>query len=125
MLIPESAYRSADFPSAVTTVFAAEITCLMCSRTVGTAVDAQWPPTTAVLFQLEGSKVFRRVPLHQLRCPDCRGNTAPTEVEIRTLRRERPVDWHNERPHRGRPPKWLVAQRQAACPESGLNHDVA
>lgn len=114
MLIPQSAYTSAEFPSAARTVFAAEITCLMCSRTVGIAVDIHWPPMTAVLFKLEGSTVFRRVPLHQLRCWECGGNTVPTEVTIRKLRRERPLDWQNEQPHRGRPPKWLVEQRAAA-----------
>jgi len=112
--IPESAYGSVELPSAAKTVFAAEITCLMCSRTVGTAVDIRWPPISTVLVRFEGWTVFRRVSLHQLRCSDCGGNTAPTEVTIRKLRRERPLDWQNEQPHRGRPPKWLVAQRQAA-----------
>jgi len=125
MPIPESVYGSAEFSSAVTTVFAAELTCLMCSRTLGTAVDTHWPPLSDVLCRFEGSNVFRRVPLHQLRCPDCGGNTTPTEVTKRTLRRERPVDWRNERPHRGRPPKWLVEQREAALRDAGWKHDIA
>jgi len=114
VLIPESAYRSAQFPSEAKAVLAAELACLMCGRTIGTAVDIRWPPIGSVLVRFEGSAVFKRVALHQLRCWDCGGNTAPTEVTIRTLRRERPLDWQNDQPHRGRPPKWLVEQRQAA-----------
>jgi hypothetical protein len=114
MLIPESVYRSVELPATKTPVFAAEIACLMCSRTVGIAVDTRWPPVSAVLFRVEGSTLFRRIPLHQLRCWECGGNTAPAEVSIRTLRREDPLDWQNEIPHRGRPPRWLVEQRRAA-----------
>jgi hypothetical protein len=125
VFMPESISHSAQTPSAAATVFAAELACLMCSRTLGTAIDTHWPPNQAVLIRLEGSSAFKRVPLQQLRCPDCGGNTAPTEVTTRTLRRERPVDWQDERPHRGRPPKWLVAQRLAARMNSGLSHDVA
>jgi hypothetical protein len=114
VLVSESAWSSAQLPSAANSVFAAELACLMCSRMVGIAIDVRWPPISTVLIRFEGSTVFKRVALHQLRCCDCGGNTAPTEVTIRTLRRERPLDWQNERAHRGRPPKWLVEQRRAA-----------
>jgi len=114
MFIPESAYSSAEFPSAAKTVFVAEITCLLCSRPVGIAIDSRWPPVSTVLIRLSGSKVLRRMALHQLRCGECGGNTAPTEVTERLIRRERPIDWQSEQPPRGRPPKWLVAQRAAA-----------
>jgi hypothetical protein len=56
--IPESAYGSVDLPSAAKTVFAAEITCLMCSRTIGTAVDIRWPPISTVLVRFEGDGRF-------------------------------------------------------------------
>ena len=113
MLIPESAYRSDEFPAPATTVFVAEIACILCARFVGTAVDVRWPPITTVLIQMDGSKVLRRVELRRLRCADCGGNTAATEVTTRLLRRERAIDWRTERPPRGRPPKWLVAERAA------------
>ena len=114
MLIPESVYRSDEFPAPATTVFVAEISCIMCSREVGIAVEARWPPVGTVLIQLEGSRVLQRVELRHLRCPDCGGNTSPTEVTMRLLRRERPLDWQQEgQPRRGRPPKWLALQRAA------------
>src|SRR4030081_3185577 len=96
MFIPESAYSSTEVPSpttttrTTTTVFVAEVTCVMCSRLVGTAVETHWPPVNSVLIQVEGSAVLRRIALQRLRCPDCGGNTAPTEVTTRLLRRERP-----------------------------------
>jgi hypothetical protein len=116
MHIPESAYLSDEFLSPATTVFVAEITCILCAREVGIAVDTRWPPAGTVLIQMEGSTVLRRVELRRLRCPDCGGNTSTDEVTTRLLRRERTIDWRNEeRPRRGRPPKWLVEQRKAAA----------
>ena len=35
MLIPECVYRSDEFPPGATTVFVADIACILCSRTVG------------------------------------------------------------------------------------------
>ena len=75
MLIPESAHRSEEFPHGATTVFVAEIACILCGRVLGTAVDTRWPPVYSVLIQMEGSRVLRRVELSRLRCPDCGGNT--------------------------------------------------
>ena len=118
MHIPESAYRSNEFPASATTVFHAEIACILCTRTVGTAVDIRWPPLTTVLIQMDGSKVLRRVELRRLRCADCGGNTAASEVTTRLLRREGAIDWRREQPRRGRPPKWLVAERAARAAAS-------
>ena len=77
MFIPESAYGSTELPSPptatrkTTTVFVADITCILCSREIGTAVAPNWPPVISVLVQLEGSAVLRRIALDRLRCPDC------------------------------------------------------
>src|SRR5262249_35561262 len=115
MHIPESVYRSEDFSSSRNTVFLAEIVCIMCTQVVGMAVDGRWPPVRTVLFQAHESTVLCRVVLNQLRCPSCGGNTDPTEVTTRLLRRERPSDTGtDDEPRRGRPPKWLVARRAAA-----------
>lgn len=114
MLIPECVYRSDEFPSGATTVFVADIACILCSRTVGTAIDRRWPPIVSVLFQFVGTNVLRRVELSRLRCPDCGGNTSAAEVTARMLRRESAIDWQRDQPRRGRPPKWLVEQRRAA-----------
>src|SRR6266568_1971999 len=111
MLIPESAYRSDEFPRPAMTVFVAEIACILCARVVGTAIDTRWPPLSTVLIQTEGSAVLRRVELTRLRCEVCGGNTSATEVKRRLLRRERAIDWQREQPRRGRPPKWLLAER--------------
>jgi hypothetical protein len=113
MLIPEAAYGSDEFPAPTTTVFVAEIACILCTRVVGTAIDLRWPPVRTVLIQMDGSNVLRRVELRRLRCADCGGNTAATEVTTRFLRRERAIDWQIEQPRRGRPPKWLVDERAA------------
>src|SRR5260370_29799583 len=87
-----------------TTVFVADITCILCSRLIGTAVDPYWPPVCSVLIQLEGSSALRRIALDRLRCPDCGGNTPPTEVTKRLLRPEPPSDLQQEQPRPRRPP---------------------
>jgi len=46
----------------------------------------------------------------RLRCSVCGGNTAGSELVVRTARLVLPTDWQNERPRRGRPPKQLAAQ---------------
>jgi hypothetical protein len=92
----------------------AEISCLMCSRTVGTVVATRWLPVGVVLIQPAGSNRLQRCLVDRLRCPDCNGNTAPTEVTQQSIRRERVIDWQTGDQRRGRPPKWLVAQRAAA-----------
>src|SRR2546428_5195883 len=114
MHIPESAYVSDEFRSPTVTVFVAEVTCILCAREVGIAVDTRWPPVGTVLIQMDGSNVLRRVELRRLRCPDCGGNTSTDEVTTRLLRRERSIDWkREERPRRGRTPKWLSEKRKA------------
>jgi hypothetical protein len=133
VFIPESAYQSTDLvspeassaapdPTPSTSkirVFVADITCILCSRTVGTAVSTFWPPVASVLIQFDGSNVLRRVLLRRLRCSDCGGNTEAAEVTKKLLRLERPIDWQRDAPVRGRPPKWRIAQRAAAADLEG------
>lgn len=111
MLIPESAYGSDEFSAPATTVFVAEIACMMCTRVLGTAIDTRWPPLNTVLIQIQGSNLLRRVELGRLHCDVCGGNTSATEITARLLRRERASDWQDDQPRRGRPPKWLVEER--------------
>jgi hypothetical protein len=59
--------------------------------------------------------------LRFLRCPTCRGSILPTEIIREEVRVERRIDWSEERPKRGRPPKWLVEQRR----QNGLDRDAS
>ena len=105
----------APAPTTIRRVMVAEITCLLCARTIGTATADTWPPASPVLFQPIGSRTVRVVAAWwRVRCPDCGGNTVVSELVARTVRCESPADWSAERPRRGRPPNWLVAQRRAA-----------
>jgi hypothetical protein len=47
----------------------------------------------------------------RLRCPRCGGSVYVDQVEI-VDRRTEPIEWEDEGPRRGRPPKWLVEQRR-------------
>lgn len=47
----------------------------------------------------------------KLRCQRCGGAVYADQVEI-VDRRIEPIEWEDEGPRRGRPPKWLVEQRR-------------
>ena len=47
----------------------------------------------------------------RVRCPRCGGSVYVDQVEI-VDRRIEPLEWDDEGPRRGRPPKWLVEQRR-------------
>jgi len=114
VLISESALRATRLFAPEAAVFVAEIACLMCSRFVGIAIATRWPPVGVVLLQPAGSATLHRCAVGRLRCLDCGGNTAAAEVERRSIRAEKSVDWQAMERRRGRPPRWLVAQREAA-----------
>jgi hypothetical protein len=96
-------------------LFVAEIACLLCGRPVGTAMAESWPPCGPVVFRPADSTTERQLPaVSSLRCSMCGGSAVVDELSVLTLRLEPPIDWRAERPRRGRPPKWLAQQRQAA-----------
>ena len=91
-----------------------EFGCLMCSRDFGILVCEAIPACGAVDIQQPGG--FRiQISVEQLRylrCTSCGGSILPTEITREEVRVERRIDWSEERPRRGRPPKWLVEQRR-------------
>jgi hypothetical protein len=101
-------------------VLVAEIVCLLCGRSTGTALAEHWPPTGPILFRppdAETPAVVRA--WWRLRCAICGGNTAASEVTTRTVRLEPAHDWREEKPRRGRPPRCLAELRQAREPDRG------
>ena len=91
-----------------------EFGCLMCSRDFGILVCTSLTVCGTIVIQQPGD--FRMEiavdQLRFLRCPTCRGSILPTEIIREEVRVERRIDWSEERPKRGRPPKWLVEQRR-------------
>ena len=86
----------------------------MCSRDFGILVCTTLPLWGDVtILQPGGFRVQVAVEeLRFLRCAICGGSVLPTEVTREEVRVERRIDWSQERPRRGRPPKWLVEQRR-------------
>ena len=100
-----------------------EFGCLMCSRDFGILVCATLPLCGAVtILQPGGFRIQMAVnQLRFLRCAICGGSILPTEITREEVRVERRIDWSQERPRRGRPPKWLVEQRR----QKGQNRDAS
>jgi hypothetical protein len=100
-----------------------EFGCLMCSRDFGILVCTSLPVYGTITIQQPGGfHVDIDVgQLRFLRCPTCRGSVLPTEIIREEVRVERPINWSEERPKRGRPPKWLVEQRR----QNGQERDAS
>ena len=96
-----------------------EFGCLMCSRDFGILVCTSLPVCGTITIQQPGGfHVDIGVEkLRFLRCPTCRGSILPTEIIREEVRVERRIDWSEDRPRRGRPPKSLVEQRRQNAQE--------
>ena len=92
--------------------------CLLCARPLGTLVVPRWPhPGPASFYPVGGAPAVEVPDWRRLRCAACGGNAYPDEVAPARIYRRVPFD--DSRPRRGRPPRWLVAQREAARAREG------
>ena len=81
------------------TFFVADLKCYMCGATAGSIERERESNTPDILYS------------GRVRCPRCGGSVYVDQVEI-VERRIEPIEWEDEGPRRGRPPKWLVEQRR-------------
>ena len=100
-------------------VIRADLRCLLCTRALGVLEAQRWPTSDPVLFRpRSGASAVQVAEWWNLRCPTCGGNVYPDEVE------EVPVQpifsREDGKARRGRPPRRLVEQKQAAHGASAL-----
>jgi hypothetical protein len=96
----------------IRTFVLADLKCYLCGASAGSIERER--ATTSTQVALERSGVVGLIgawETSRLRCPRCGGSVYVDQVEI-VDRRYEPVDWEDEGPRRGRPPKWLVEQRR-------------
>jgi hypothetical protein len=94
-------------------VLTATLNCYLCGHTCG---NLESPATTAlppiVLFTPAQGSGSCQVVWQRLRCPRCGGGSLfIDELEVVTRREEPRLDPLQEKPRRGRPPRWLVELR--------------
>jgi hypothetical protein len=94
------------------TYVVADLVCFLCGATAGTVAAEQRPPPVAYTYTPAGGAAVDVADWRRLRCPRCGGALFPDDVRIRRERPEPVAPWAEERPRRGRPPKWLVEQRR-------------
>jgi hypothetical protein len=96
----------------VRTFVLADLKCYMCGATAGSLERERGSTTPQVAIERAG-RVGSIVAWEtsRLRCPRCGGSVYVDQVEI-VDRRTEPVEWEDDGPRRGRPPKWLVEQRR-------------
>jgi hypothetical protein len=89
-----------------------DLKCYMCGATAGSIEREHGSKTAQVAIELAGrSGVIDAWQTSRVRCPRCGGSVYVDQVEI-VDRRTEPIEWEDEGPRRGRPPKWLVEQRR-------------
>ena len=92
--------------------------CLACGRDTGVLESRAWPWAGPVLLRPSDGHVTMTVcDWSRLRCAVGNGNVYADEIRIRRVYPALSPD-DLEVPRRGRPPKWLVAQRRAAIESS-------
>ena len=80
----------------IRTFVLADLKCYLCGASVGT---------------IERERGTGPMMAPRVRCSRCGGAVYVDQIEI-VDRRTEPVDWEDEGPRRGRPPKWLGEQRR-------------
>ena len=97
----------------VRTFVLADLKCYMCGAAVGSIERERGTTGGTVSIQRAGGAVgvIGSWETSRLRCPRCGGSVYIDQVEI-VDRRTEPLEWDDEGPRRGRPPKWLVEQRR-------------
>jgi hypothetical protein len=96
----------------VRTFVLADLKCYMCGATAGSLERERGSTTPQVAIERAGNVgSIVAWETSRLRCPRCGGSVYVDQVEI-VDRRTEPVEWEDDGPRRGRPPKWLVEQRR-------------
>ena len=96
----------------IRTYMLADLKCYMCGASAGSIERERGSAAPRVALQRGGHVgSIGAWETSRLRCPRCGGSVYVDQVEI-VDRRIEPVEWEEEGPRRGRPPKWLVEQRR-------------
>ena len=96
----------------IRTFVLAELTCYMCGASAGSIEHERGSTVPRVAIQRGGrTGTIGVFDTSRLRCPRCGGSVYVDSVEI-VDRRVEPIEWEDDGPRRGRPPKWLVEQRR-------------
>jgi hypothetical protein len=85
----------------IRTFVLAELKCYLCGALAGSFEHEQGTV----------SGLMARQQAARLRCKRCGGSLFIDQIDI-VDRRFEPVEWEDDGPRRGRPPKWLVEQRR-------------
>jgi hypothetical protein len=96
----------------IRTFVLADLKCYLCGAAVGSIQRERGTTGGALAFDRGGQVgLIGALEASRLRCQRCGGSVYVDQVEI-IDRRIEPVEWEDEGPRRGRPPKWLVEQRR-------------
>jgi hypothetical protein len=102
----------ASLAPTIETCVEADIKCYLCGTLAGVIEADRERDPLRVVFRQPGETVGRAIrEVKHIRCPRCGGATFLDEVTVVT-RRVETMNWLEDRPRRGRPPKRLLEQRR-------------
>jgi hypothetical protein len=95
------------------TYLVGDLVCHLCGTTAGSIESERRPlPPTVRFTPVGASRPLALLDWRRLRCPRCRGGLFVENLDL-VRRRVEPLNvFEEERPRRGRPPKWLVEKRR-------------
>jgi hypothetical protein len=103
----------------IRTFVLADLKCYLCGASAGSLEREQGSTAPRVAIERAGRSGSIGVwDTARLRCPRCGGSVYVDQVEI-VDRRFEPLEWDDDGPRRGRPPKWLVEQRRRKLQAKG------
>lgn len=106
------ATQTAGMHPTIRTFLLADLKCYMCGALAGSIESERGSAQPTVAIQRGGTVgMMGAWETSRLRCPRCGGSVYVDQVEI-VDRRVEPIEWEDDGPRRGRPPKWLVEQRR-------------
>lgn len=102
----------------------ADLSCLLCGSTVGTIEGDSPAIAPRSRFRVPGERTWTDIAdWRRIRCNRCGGAALVEEVRPMVQYPEPAGEDAEDKPRRGRPPKWLVEQRRAQA--EAMARDIA
>jgi len=99
-------------PPKIETYVEADIKCYLCGTLAGAIECDRERNPSRVVFRPVGAPAATAIDdVSHIRCPRCAGATYLDDVTVLTRRIET-LEWLEDQPRRGRPPKRLIEQRR-------------
>jgi hypothetical protein len=89
-----------------------ELGCILCGDEFGSYQCSSWPMRGPVVVNRVHASHIQAQDWRRMRCSRCGGSVIPKEITQEVVRPEPRLDWADEHPRRGRPPRHVTSARR-------------